>query len=70
MKEEASEPGMLNHGRLAYSMKEAAVALGVSYTSVWRLVKRGKLRCCSALRNKLIPHFELERFLRESLSEE
>jgi excisionase family DNA binding protein len=54
--------------RLGYSMAEAAIVLGVSYITVHRLLKRGLLKSCSALRTKLIPHTELERFLKESLA--
>ena len=53
--------------KLAYSMGEAADALGVSYITVHRLLKRGLLKSSSALRTKLIPATELERFLRETL---
>lgn len=54
-------------GRLAYSLREAALALGISESSVRRLLQRGLIRSSGALRHKLIPAFELERFLRESL---
>ena len=50
--------------KLAFSMKEAAEALGVSYISVHRLLKRGLLRSSSALRTKVIPATELQRFLK------
>lgn len=52
--------------RLAYSMRETADLLGISYITVHRLAKRGLLRASSALRHKLIPVVEIERFLRES----
>jgi excisionase family DNA binding protein len=51
--------------RLAYSLKEAADLLGVDYFSVYRLVQRGKLRACRALRGKLlVPRAELLRLLK------
>jgi excisionase family DNA binding protein len=53
--------------RIAFSMQEAADALGVSYISVHRLLKRGLLRSSTALRHKLIPATELERFLNSTL---
>lgn len=53
--------------RLAYTMRETAEMLGVSYITVHRLLKRGRLRASDALRNKVIPKSEIERFLRESL---
>jgi excisionase family DNA binding protein len=54
--------------RLAYTMRETAEIIGVSYITVHRLIKRGKLRASDALRNKVIPRTEIERFLRESVS--
>jgi hypothetical protein len=50
--------------RLAYSLKEVAKILGISYVSVWRLVQRGVLKSSTALRHKLIPLTEIQRFLR------
>jgi excisionase family DNA binding protein len=51
--------------RLAYSIKESANLLGVDYFSVYRLIQRGKLRACRALRGKLlIPRSELLRLLK------
>ena len=52
--------------RLAYTMRETAEILGVSYITIHRLLKRGKLRASDAIRNKVIPRTEIERFLRES----
>ncbi len=50
--------------RLAYSLHEAAEMLGIDYFSVYRLVQRGKLKACRALRGKfLIPRAELLRML-------
>jgi excisionase family DNA binding protein len=51
--------------RLAYSVQEAAQLLGVNYFSVYRLVQRGKLKVCRALRGKLlVPRSELLKLLR------
>ena len=36
--------------RLAYSIQESADMLGVNYFSVYRLIQRGKLKACRALR--------------------
>jgi len=52
--------------RLAYTMRETAAILGVSYITVHRLLQRGKLRASDALRSKIISRAEIERFLRES----
>lgn len=49
--------------RLAYSMQETADMLGLSYITVYRLHKRGLLRSSSALRHKLFPLSEIQRFL-------
>lgn len=54
--------------KLAYSPAEAAQVLGTCQDTIYRLLKRGKLRSSNALRHKLIPHFELERFLKSTLS--
>ena len=51
--------------RLAYSIQEAADMLGVNYFSVYRLIQRGKLKPCRALRGKLLlPRTELLRLLK------
>lgn len=50
--------------RLAYSIPEAGNMLGLDYSSVYRLILRGKLKACRALRGKfLIPRAELVRLL-------
>jgi excisionase family DNA binding protein len=50
--------------RIAYSIHEAADMLGVDYFSVYRLIQRGKLKACRALRGKfLITRAELARLL-------
>jgi excisionase family DNA binding protein len=51
--------------RLAYSIQESADLLGVNYFSVYRLIQRGKLKACRALRGKLlIPRAELLKLLK------
>lgn len=50
--------------RLAYSVQEAADMLGVNYFSIYRLIQRGKLKPCRALRGKLlVPRTELLKLL-------
>ncbi len=50
--------------RLAYSVQESADLLGVNYFSVYRLIQRGKLKVCRALRGKLlVPRAELLKLL-------
>ena len=46
--------------RLAFTMRETAEILGVSYITVHRLLKRGKLHASDAIRNKVIPQIEIE----------
>jgi excisionase family DNA binding protein len=67
----ASPPSDTNIGeteRLAYSIQESADLLGVDYFSVYRLIQRGKLRACRALRGKLlVPRSELLRLLKSPI---
>lgn len=59
------DTGRPDSERLAYSVQEAADLLGVDYFSVYRLIQRGKLRACRALRGKLlVPRTELLRLLK------
>ena len=60
-------PENIKNQRLAYTMQETAKILGVSYITVHRLIKRKHLKCTASLRRKIIPAFEIERFLRETL---
>ncbi|PAW81068.1 MAG: hypothetical protein B9S33_17395 [Pedosphaera sp. Tous-C6FEB] len=53
-------------GRLAYSLSETALVLGISETSVRRLLSRKLIRASGALRHKVIAKAEVERFLRET----
>ena len=51
--------------RLAYFVQESADMLGVNYFSVYRLIQRGKLKVCRALRGKLlVPRSELLKLLK------
>ena len=52
--------------RLGFSIHETADALGISYISVIRLVQRGKLKSVRALKTRIIPRAEIERFLSET----
>lgn len=56
--------------RLALSLQETAEALGLSYITIYRLMKRGKLRAVPGVRHKLIPMREIERFLATAGEEE
>jgi len=55
-----------NAPRLAFTMRETAEILGVCHQTVYRLLKRGLLRSSLALRTKIIPKAEIERFLKET----
>jgi hypothetical protein len=55
--------------RLALTRQETAKALGVTPITIDRLVARGLLRPCRALRRPLFPIPEIERFLKETSSE-
>lgn len=52
---------------MGFTLRESASMLGTSYPSAWRLWKRGLLKSSKALKKKIIPRAELERFLRETL---
>jgi excisionase family DNA binding protein len=51
---------------MGFTVKQTAVLLGVGNETVYRLLKRGPLRSSSALRTKVIPKSEIERFLKET----
>ena len=53
-------------GRLAYSMREAAEAIGVCERSIWQAIKDGRLRASRIGRSVRISATELERFLEET----
>ena len=58
------QPAVAPTERLAYSVQESADLLGVNYFSVYRLIQRGKLKVCRALRGKLlVPRAELLKLL-------
>jgi excisionase family DNA binding protein len=52
--EKMTQPAAPPTERLAYSIEEAALLLGVHYFSIYRLIQRGKLKACRALRGKLL----------------
>jgi len=50
--------------RLAFTLKETGRILGISYVSVWRLVKKGVLKCSNAVPARpLIARDEIKRYL-------
>jgi len=49
--------------RLSYSINEAAALLGVSRSTINRLIDRGDLRSVSALGRRLVPANAIEQFL-------
>ncbi len=64
---DSEKPAVKDFPRLAYTLHEAAQILGVSYITAFRLVQRGLLKSSNALRTKLIPKSEMERFLKSTL---
>jgi len=54
--------------KLTLTVGEAAGALGVSRTTIYRLIADGHLRASRVLRRKLIPVGELQRFLEQTSS--
>jgi excisionase family DNA binding protein len=65
METESQPRPAVSEQRLAYTMKEAAAMLGVSYHSILRLIQRGKLKTCTAIpRRPLIARTEILRLLR------
>ncbi len=63
----SNQPQAASPPRMAYTMRETAAILGVEYQTVYRLCKRGLLRSSTALRTKLFPVSEIERFLNSTL---
>ena len=49
--------------RIAYSTREAAEVAGLCPDTIYRAIKRGKLRASKHLRHKRILRSELERYL-------
>jgi excisionase family DNA binding protein len=52
--------------RLAYSVLEASQLVGVSYTTLWRAIKRGDLRPIRGVGFLRISRKELERFTEDT----
>jgi len=49
--------------RLSYSLDEAAELIGVSRSTINRMIDRGVLHCVSAMGRRLVPRQSLEQFL-------
>lgn len=47
-----------------YTAREFATAVNLSYGTVLRLLKRGKLKCLPHCRHKRIPASELDRWIK------
>ena len=52
--------------RLAYSVLEASQLVGVSYTTLWRAIRRGDLRPIKGMGLLRISKKELERFTEDT----
>jgi excisionase family DNA binding protein len=53
-------------GRLTYSVSEASQLVGVSYTTLWRAIRRGDLRPIKGMGLLRISKKELERFTEDT----
>lgn len=51
--------------KLAFSIKETGALLGLSYITVWRLIRRGKIRTVGVTRHRVIPKAEIDRYLKQ-----
>lgn len=60
---EDHEPDPAKIERVAYSVKEARLALGIGETLIYDLLAQGRLRSVKAGRRILIPKSALEAFL-------
>jgi hypothetical protein len=63
---ETTQPTVNQPEPMAFTLRQTASLLNISYMSAFRLVQRGKLRSCGAMRTKLISREELQRFLRDT----
>ena len=53
--------------RIAYSVLEASQLVGVSYTTLWRAIRRGDLRPIKGMGLMRISKKELQRFTEDTL---
>lgn len=63
-KQQSTAAALNLNDRLAFSLREVAGLLGISYSSAFRLCQRGVLRSSGGMRRKLIAREEMTRFLR------
>jgi len=63
-KSTTSYPETTANLRRAHRIKEVAEIIGISESSIRRLIKRGEIRAINKLRHILIPASEIERFLK------
>jgi excisionase family DNA binding protein len=57
---------LIHPNQVAVTISQAAALLNTSVPSVRRLIKRKLIRSSGALRRKLIPRAEVDRFVRET----
>jgi hypothetical protein len=62
-KSDQPSPSVKGEKPLAYTRHQAAALLSISVVSIDRLIARGRLKVCRALRRPLIPASELDRLL-------
>lgn len=61
------KPTQLFEGKIAVSVHEAALALGISKISLRRLIYKGLIRTYKIGRRRLLSVEELQRFLRKTM---
>lgn len=59
-----NHPNPAAAGKLAYRVDEACAALGIGRSSIYQLVKSGKLKLIKIAGRSLIPRSELERLIK------
>jgi excisionase family DNA binding protein len=52
--------------RIAYTVPNAAEALDIGESSVWKLIREGRIRSFKVFDRRLIPRAELQRFVSEA----
>ena len=67
MKEITTDNPKPSVDRVSLTLDEAAASIGISYVSLWRLTKAGKIRTVRALSKQLVPVSELNRFIQDQL---
>lgn len=54
--------------KVSFTVKETAAKMGTGVNTIYALIEAGELRCM-LMPKKLIPGFEIERFMRKAVEE-